>query len=179
MKDKKILDRIEKKIIDGNKIIILSKRRNNLIWYFSLLVLIGISLIEFFIISMSKSLLSFSINIAIVIIVVAISFFIFFYNKIKIKIIKGKNGRILIEILESISIKEREIKPVKGVYFYSKHFGKNCYGLGLRYKTNKSQKLNLDLMPYYENELRNPVFLNKEKVIEIGEFLKMKVVFLK
>ena len=177
-RNKNLLYIQEKKLIGEDKVVILSRQTINLVWYSILLVLIIISAFEFFKISFTKNTLSFIINVLIVIVLVFISFFIFSYNRIKLKIVKSENGEIFIEKLRSLLINEEIIKPSGKPYLYSRSNIDGKYGLEIRYKDIKSKKLTrLSLLPYYKSEMKNPLFLIKEDVEKIGEFLEMKIVF--
>jgi hypothetical protein len=177
-RNKNLLYIQEKKLVGEDKVIILSRKTNSLIWYFLLLILIIVSTFEFFKISFTKNTFSFILNVIIVIILVFISFFIFSYNRIKFKIVKSESGEIFIEKLKSLLINEEIIKPSGKAYLYSKLNKDGKYGLEIRYKDIKSKKLTeLSLLPYYKSEMNNPLFLIKEDIEKIGEFLDIKIIF--
>jgi hypothetical protein len=165
----------EKKVIEGNKIIILTKRTNIFVWYSLLALVIIVSVIEFFRIWTINSAKSFIVEFLIISFIVLVSFMIFTYKKIKMKIIRNRNGDIFIERLETITIKDNIIKSPKNPYFiFEEH--ENNHWLKIAYKNNKNKEISLELLPFFDGLRFDPVYLDKKTIEEIGKFLDMKIV---
>lgn len=174
--DKRLLHIFEKKIINNDRIVILSKKFNDINWYSLVILFIIISVVEFFRISLNKNKNQLIIDLIIVVILILATFFIFLYKKTKIKIVKTKRGDIIIERLDSMIIKDSIIKS-KNIYFYSKHLNQNFYGLKLVFKDKTEKTIYFNLLPYYKDEKYNALFISKKTTEDLGDFLQMKVVF--